>query len=247
MALHSFNTEVAQKVGVNAAVVYENIRYWVEKNRANNKHNHGGYYWTYNSMRAFGLMFPYLSAAQVKLALNKLKDQKFIGVSNYNKAKFDKTSWYCDFDPLDLAKIANGEDRNNQPIPDNKPYNKLYILEDRVDTVSTHDTKTKRNENLNLNNTANCDIIPKAKKKRMALPDNWVTSNADEEFALEKGWAVEHISSQAYKFRDYHLAKGSIMSDWSAAWRTWVRNDFDNKKKPPAKSIDMINHIARAR
>ena len=214
MALHSFNTEVAQKVGVNAAVVYENIRYWVEKNRANNKHNHGGYYWTYNSMRAFGLMFPYLSAAQVKLALNKLKDQKFIGVSNYNKAKFDKTSWYCDFDPLDLAKIANGEDKNNQPIPDNKPYNKLHIL---------------------------------SKKKKMALPNNWVTSNADEEFALEKGWAVEHISSQAYKFRDYHLAKGSIMSDWSAAWRTWVRNDFDNKKKPPAKSIDMINHIARAR
>ena len=207
MALHSFNTEVAQKVGVNAAVVYENIRFWVEKNRANNKHNHDGYYWTYNSMRAFGLMFPYLSAAQVKLALNKLKDQKFIGVSNYSKAKFDKTSWYCDFDPLDLAKIANGEDKNNQPITD----------------------------------------IPKAKKKRMALPDNWVTSNADEEFALEKGWAVEHILSQAYKFRDYHLAKGSIMSDWSAAWRTWVRNDFDNKKKPPAKSIDMINHIARAR
>jgi hypothetical protein len=178
MALHSFNTEVAQKVGVNAAVVYENIRFWVEKNRANNKHNHDGYYWTYNSMRAFGLMFPYLSAAQVKLALNKLKDQKFIGVSNYNKAKFDKTSWYCDFDPLDLSKIANGEGKNNQPIPYSKPYTKLHILEDRVDTVSTHDTKTKLNENLNLNlnlnYTANFEVCsePAEKPPQSSMPES---------------------------------------------------------------------------
>lgn len=26
-------------------------------------------------------------------------------------------------------------------------------------------------------------------------------------------------------FRDYHLARGSTMKDWSAAWRTWVRNE----------------------
>ena len=26
------------------------------------------------------------------------------------------------------------------------------------------------------------------------------------------------------KFRDHHAAKGSLMADWDAAWRTWVGN-----------------------
>lgn len=26
------------------------------------------------------------------------------------------------------------------------------------------------------------------------------------------------------KFSDYHRAKGSVMADWQAAWRTWVGN-----------------------
>lgn len=26
------------------------------------------------------------------------------------------------------------------------------------------------------------------------------------------------------QFRDHHQAKGSTMSDWPAAWRTWMRN-----------------------
>lgn len=35
-------------------------------------------------------------------------------------------------------------------------------------------------------------------------------------------------------FVDHHLAKGSLMADWEAAWRTWCRNDvkFSQRRAP---------------
>ena len=94
MALHSFDPEIAERVGVNAATIYQNIVYWIEKNEANDKHCYDGQYWTYNSVKAFGDQFPYLSAKQIKTAINKLIEQGLIVKGDYNKANFDKTCWY---------------------------------------------------------------------------------------------------------------------------------------------------------
>ena len=67
MSRHSFDPEVAQVVGVNAAVIYQNIVWWAEKNAANERHIHDGRVWTYNSVGAFETLFPYLSAKQIRL------------------------------------------------------------------------------------------------------------------------------------------------------------------------------------
>ena len=32
------------------------------------------------------------------------------------------------------------------------------------------------------------------------------------------------LAIELNRFRDYHTAKGSVMADWQAAWRTWVGN-----------------------
>jgi hypothetical protein len=58
-SMHSFDPEIAKKVGVNAAVIYQNIVWWTQKNAANNKHHHDGRHWTYNSIKAFDVLFPY--------------------------------------------------------------------------------------------------------------------------------------------------------------------------------------------
>lgn len=130
MALHSFDPEIAEIVGVNAATIYQNIVYWVEKNQANDKHLYDGQYWTYNSIKAFGEQFPYLSAKQIKTALNKLIDQGFIVKGDYNKANFDKTCWYgiaqkgqsiIPQGPMEGTNRANGLAPEGQPIPDSKP------------------------------------------------------------------------------------------------------------------------------
>ncbi|MCZ4270915.1 hypothetical protein [Maritalea porphyrae] len=130
MALHSFDPEIAQKVGVTGATIYQNISYWIEKNQSNDKHLYDGQYWTYNSTKAFAEQFPYLTVSQIKTALNKLVEHGFIVKGNYNKIGLDKTNWYGlainrqsigQKSPMGRSEIANGLAKNRQPIPDSKP------------------------------------------------------------------------------------------------------------------------------
>ncbi len=58
-AFHTFDPEIAVQEGINAAVVYRNLVFWVRYNEANRRNFHEGRYWTYNSLAAFDEQFPY--------------------------------------------------------------------------------------------------------------------------------------------------------------------------------------------
>ena len=135
MALHSFDPAIAEKAGVNAAVIYQNIAFWVEKNRANNKHLHEGRYWTYNSMRAFEELFPYLTQKQIRTAIDKLIDCGLIVAGNFNKAGYDRTKWYSLQGQVQLPSRANASDQKGEPIPDSKPDSKPTISSSDDDGV----------------------------------------------------------------------------------------------------------------
>jgi len=92
---HSFDIEIAKKYGVEVAVVLNNIAFWINKNRANNKHFHDGRYWTYNSIKAFRELFPYWSFKQMRNILNKLKETGVILIGNFNEKNYDQTTWYA--------------------------------------------------------------------------------------------------------------------------------------------------------
>ena len=89
-----FDSNIAKICGPNCAVLLQNIYFWVEKNKANEKHFHDGHYWTYNSMKAFEELFDYMSKNQIRTELDKLADLGLIIKGNYNKDPFDKTAWY---------------------------------------------------------------------------------------------------------------------------------------------------------
>lgn len=121
MSFHSFDPQVAKQVGVNAAVLYHNIRYWIEKNEASERHFYEGRYWMYNSMKAFSRLFIYLSARQIRTALDKLLEAGYIGKGNFNQIGYDRTLWYCDLRQVHLTYVSNGEAEKVEPIPNSKP------------------------------------------------------------------------------------------------------------------------------
>ncbi|WP_041354593.1 hypothetical protein [Nitrosococcus halophilus] len=47
---------------------------------------------------------------------------------------------------------------------------------------------------------------------------------------------VNFLAQECEKFRDYHQAKGSLFSNWEAAFRNWIRKaaKFKADKNPPA-------------
>ncbi len=127
MSRHSFDPEVAAKVGLNAAVIYQNIVWWAEKNAANGKHFHDGLWWTYNSVSAFGELFPYLTGKQIRTALAKLEEDGLLVSGCFNKSAYDRTKWYaptCLSAESDLPIKANEDAQKGEPIPDSKPVHK---------------------------------------------------------------------------------------------------------------------------
>ena len=91
---HSFDVELAKDYGILEAILIQNIYFWIEKNKANNKHFYDGRYWTYNSRKAFSEMFPYSSHDKIRRALEKLVKNNILLVGNYNKQRSDRTLWY---------------------------------------------------------------------------------------------------------------------------------------------------------
>lgn len=110
--INSFDTDVAMKVGIVPAILYKNIQYWCEKNRANEMNEHDGLCWTYNSVKAYCEQFPYLTAKQIRKALGDLEEAGYIKTGNYNDDPRDRTKWYADASIINNIEVSDASDCN---------------------------------------------------------------------------------------------------------------------------------------
>ena len=159
---HNFDVEIATEYGVNEAIILNNLYFWIAKNEANEQNFHDGYYWTYNSVKAFNKLFPYLSPKKIKNALNHLINEGILITGNYNEVTWDRTLWYALTEKglalfqkgkcispkgqMEDAKKENGLVQKGKPIPyintDNKTDNKERVEKPDIEEVvqAYHDT-----------------------------------------------------------------------------------------------------------
>lgn len=125
---HHFNCEIAQKYGIAEAIILNHFEYWIAKNKANECNFFEGDYWTYNSVRAFKEIFPYLTEKKISFALSKLKNEGIIKTGNFNENKHDRTLWYAITEKgfsilqnggMEKPKKENRNSQNVEPIPNN--------------------------------------------------------------------------------------------------------------------------------
>ena len=155
MKIHSFYIEDAEKHGVEKAVILYNLRFWLEKNKANDKNLHDGYYWTYNSAKAFATLFPYYNSSKIHRLLTQMESEGLVLSGNYNKKGYDRTKWYSmpefsvesidnshfsllqnaifHYCKMDISLLQNAFCRSATPIPDintdGKPVSKPITCE----------------------------------------------------------------------------------------------------------------------
>jgi|GEM_PF-769098 len=91
---HYFDIEIAEKYGIEEAIILEQIAYWIRHNEQNGTNFHDGLYWMYNSIPAFKKQYPYMSERKIRRVLKKLESDGVISTGNYNKKGFDRTKWY---------------------------------------------------------------------------------------------------------------------------------------------------------
>lgn len=68
--------------------------------------------------------------------------------------------------------------------------------------------------------------------RKTAIAEDWSPSDDDRSYAsslwsdwtARTGLTAPDLQDEAERFRLHHLSAGKRMTDWSAAWKTWVRN-----------------------
>lgn len=95
---HSFDTGIAKSLGVNAAIVFNHIVYWLRYNSSNENAIHEEKVWMYETQKKMAEFLEYMTLEEVKKAVVKLLEAKLLIKANFNKNPFDKTAWYTTTD-----------------------------------------------------------------------------------------------------------------------------------------------------
>lgn len=218
MALHMFDPQIAKEYGVNAAIIFQNLAYWIEHNRANETNFHDGRYWTYNSVRAFSELFPYLTDKQIRGALKKLEEGGMILVGNYNKSAYDRTRWYalaekglsiCTKGQMNFADRENENAQEGEPIPD-------------------------INANVTTSDKPYIDALKKETRHKYGEYKNVLLSDTDmeklqAEFPTDWEERIERLSA-------YMASTGKTYKNHLATIRNWARMDKQRPSQQPRRA-----------
>lgn len=140
MMYHYFDIDIAKKYGLNEAILLNNIAFWVFKNRANKQNFYEGRFWTYNSIKAYSELFPYMSESTIRRTLNNLAGSDLILIGNFGSSTLNKTNYYTltDFGEMTVSNRTEGISQNEQMeevIMTNSLFNKNTDSADNKHTV----------------------------------------------------------------------------------------------------------------
>lgn len=203
---HHFNCEIAQRYGIAEAIILNHFEYWIEKNKANEKNFFEGTYWTFNSVKAFKEIFPYLTEKKIASALANLKGERLIKTGNFNENKYDRTLWYAitekGFSILQNGRMeepekGNRKPENGEPIPNNNtniiPNNK-ESKEEKAKPQNSFDEifkdYTQNEETIRLL----AEWLKVRKSKRAAMTDYSIKLNLNklDKLAKQSGMSVNN-------------------------------------------------------
>ncbi|MEH7373553.1 conserved phage C-terminal domain-containing protein [Neobacillus drentensis] len=93
---------LAVKIGLNEAVVLQQIHYWL----GISKHMIEGRTWVYNTYEEWKKQLPFWSVSTIKRTILSLETKGLLLSANFNEMKMDKTKWYS----IDYDKLQEHED-----------------------------------------------------------------------------------------------------------------------------------------
>ena len=85
------NTGLAVKIGLNEAIILQQIHYWLEINKKAKRNFRDNETWCYNTYKEWQEQFPFFSLKTIQRTIISLENMGFLITGNYNKLKIDKT------------------------------------------------------------------------------------------------------------------------------------------------------------
>lgn len=243
MMNHSFDILIAKKYGVECAIFLNNMAYWIQKNSANHRNFKNGKFWTFNSHKAFGILFPYWTRQNIRTIIDKCIKKDLICRDNFNENPYDKTNWYSFTEKgLSLFNLLKDQihsilmsndfrvvNSNQHPLVDS---NQCRVVNSNQCTLvdSNHSTYI-----TNINKYIKTKKEKEKSKKRSYSPssisDLYLHNQSHEVISSELGLDIE---LERKSFIDYYQSNGKKMIDWDASFRNWLRKAYEfkgNKQK----------------
>jgi hypothetical protein len=143
--------ELAVKIGLNEALILQQIHYWLEINKKANRNLKNGYYWTFNSYTDWKKQFPFFSDSTIRRTITKLEKGMLVVSGNYNKLSIDRTKWYR-IDEEVLKMLDNYPCGQNEQINWSEWINHVVSL-----TLPIPETSTEINSQTTLLGIASND------------------------------------------------------------------------------------------
>ena len=127
--------ELARILGLNEALILQQVHYWLGINEKSKRNFHEGKYWTYNTIDEWQEEFPFWSTSTVKRVFKKLRDMNLIIVDNFNLYQMDRTLWYA-INYEELERLVENHTKSNDDSIRSKE--------------NSHDTQNDQMDNPNM-------------------------------------------------------------------------------------------------
>ena len=196
--IHHFDSEVAEKLGVNAAIIVANLAY-LQANReaqGGDKYYIDGRWWVHHTYESLQKVHPYFSVQQIRRIMRGLLESG--AIFQCNPDRWNRTShWSVAPEFTHVSKSTVGS---------------VGIDSSQVSesTVVLHDNEhiTKGRSPSNKFQPPTLEMVTDYCLERM----NGVDPERFIDFYESKGWMIGK----------------NKMKDWKAAMRTWARNQRDS-------------------
>ena len=196
--IHHFDSEVAEKLGVNAAIIVANLAY-LQANReaqGGDKYYIDGRWWVHHTYESLQKVHPYLSLDQLRRTMKRLLEEGAVVRSQPDSWNRDS---YWSVAP-EFMQSAKSPDRSGE-IAGSQSAKSPVVLHD-----NEHITKGRSPSNKFQPPTL--EMVTDYCLERM----NGVDPERFIDFYESKGWMIGK----------------NKMKDWKAAMRTWARNQRDS-------------------
>lgn len=233
---HSFDVNVAEKIGIEAAIFLKNIYWWCKHNCKNKKNIHDGRAWTYNSRRTWKDLFPYMKDSRIRGALKLLADEGYIETGTFNKMAYDRTTWYTVTEAganllgVDISHLLytpmeetyTPMDRLNTPMEKtNTPDDTSYIPDSKHNGIT--DSKGEADASSKKKSRSKKFVPPTLDEVKAYVQENSLNVDAD-------------FFYKYYATNDWYDSNGKPVKSWKHKCLTWDSQSNRQNGNRPSKA-----------
>ena len=207
------NPIAAEVLGVNEAIIVQQIHYWLNINEKAKINFYNGRYWTYNTYENWQKTnFRFLSVSTLKRIFKKLVTKGILITDNFNKAKYDRTLWVTiNYEKLDELLSKYEEENKNE---------KSEEIEENVEISTKYQNDTMSNSNkVSKWNYGKYQVdTMESSKLTPPIPETNSETNSDICTTQNKSVVVENKNIELIENRTHLKAMSDNMKRKASKW-----------------------------